>query len=590
MLKGTLDDFTLPDIFRLMSYSKKTGRLDVERQAGTGKVFFREGDVYYAESSLSRDPIGQKLLRSGSITESQLRKALDEQAASGDRIGQILVSSGAVEEQDLEAAVRMQIEDAIFDLLRWELGEFDWEPGAEVEAEVPLSVSVENLIMEASRRLDELEVMKRKVPSFNSIPAMVPRPPEGAAEINITPQEWRVLVLVDGVRSVEDIAEIVGVDRFEGMRVLYGLASAGLIEVTGEAEEVAAEEDLAAEEPGEAAFDDETADPTEAVADGSSEVEASFSEPALPEIEVEETPEQDETSENYDITSEFDTASEAEQESQEDDEAVEPYDPSASLYDADDLESEIQPEVLTESQLEEELHPSGTAFLDDGDVLDDEADDPPSALDDATAVFDDPAAHTEVTTYEPSGLDALEAELAGQAETAEPAAAEAADLDLGIPSTDEDPTDEGESQRADVSDQDWLHGGEVELDGFGSPSDTSVTDAFLNELLQDAQQATPPAEGHETEPEPDVQAEFQPGQDAVAADTEDEEAPFLDRAAAVRELAGLFDDDEPRPRAVLSSPRPSSDDAGNEKRKRVEDDEQVTKGLIARLINGVKGL
>jgi len=29
MLKGTLDDFTLPDMFRLMSFSKKTGRLDV---------------------------------------------------------------------------------------------------------------------------------------------------------------------------------------------------------------------------------------------------------------------------------------------------------------------------------------------------------------------------------------------------------------------------------------------------------------------------------------------------------------------------------------------------------------------------------
>ena len=38
MLKGTLDDFTLPDVFRLMSFAKKTGCVDVVRSAGAGLV------------------------------------------------------------------------------------------------------------------------------------------------------------------------------------------------------------------------------------------------------------------------------------------------------------------------------------------------------------------------------------------------------------------------------------------------------------------------------------------------------------------------------------------------------------------------
>jgi hypothetical protein len=83
MLKGTLDDFTLPDVFRLMSFAKKTGRVDIVRSAGQGKVFFRDGEVYYAESSLSKEPLGQKLVRARSITDGQLMKALDEQASSG---------------------------------------------------------------------------------------------------------------------------------------------------------------------------------------------------------------------------------------------------------------------------------------------------------------------------------------------------------------------------------------------------------------------------------------------------------------------------------------------------------------------------
>src|SRR5688500_3390399 len=104
MLKGTLDDFTLPDVFRLMSFAKKTGCLDVVRSAGQGKVYFRDGEVYYAESSLSKEPLGQKLVRSRAISESQLMKALDQQASSKERLGGVLVNSGLVTTEQLESA------------------------------------------------------------------------------------------------------------------------------------------------------------------------------------------------------------------------------------------------------------------------------------------------------------------------------------------------------------------------------------------------------------------------------------------------------------------------------------------------------
>ena len=247
MLKGTLDDFTLPDIFRLMSLSKKTGQLEVQRSAGSGKVFFRDGEVYFAESSLSKEPLGQKLVQMKVVTEGQLRKALDQHASEGKRLGQVLLETGMVTEDDVMTAVRQQIEDAAFDLLRWELGEFIWEPGVETEPEVPIFVSVENLIMEASRRLDELEVIQRKIPSGETVLAMAATPPQGAVEINITPNEWQILVLVNGHRSVDEIAEFTGMDQFAAMKVLYGMVSAGLIEVPGR-EDVEVE-DLPASEP-----------------------------------------------------------------------------------------------------------------------------------------------------------------------------------------------------------------------------------------------------------------------------------------------------------------------------------------------------
>lgn len=231
MFTGTLDDFTLPEIFRLLSQSGRTGRLDVTRSAGAGAVFFRDGDVYYAQSTLSTERLGRHLVRAHAITETQLRRALDEHATTKRRIGDILRAHGVLSEEQLQAAIRSQIEDAAFDLLRWEAGEFSWVGGAATEVEVPIAVSVENLIMEAARRIDELEVIRRRIPSGDAVLAMSPTPPEGALEINIAPDEWRVLVTIDGTRSVDEIAAALRFEEFELLKILYGLMAAGLVEL-----------------------------------------------------------------------------------------------------------------------------------------------------------------------------------------------------------------------------------------------------------------------------------------------------------------------------------------------------------------------
>lgn len=230
MLKGTLDDFTLPDIFRLTALANKTGRLEVERRNGSGRIYFRNGEVYHAESTKSKERLGRKLTRSGWITDRQLQRAIVEHEQTGRRVGEILVEHGAVDEEQIEWAVRSQIEDGVFDLLRWDLGAFVWEPDVEIEVEVPLTVTVENLIIEASRRLDEISQIKKKIPSADVVLAMAARPPAGAHQINITSEEWQVLVLVDGHRTVEDIATTTGAEAYQTTRLLFGLMNAGLIE------------------------------------------------------------------------------------------------------------------------------------------------------------------------------------------------------------------------------------------------------------------------------------------------------------------------------------------------------------------------
>jgi hypothetical protein len=198
MLKGTLQDFTLPEILRLISSAQRTGRLTVTRNGCEVDVFFHEGAVCRAQHSRDRPRVG----------------------AGGD------VSS------DLEGAAELTaIEDCVCELMGWESGEFSWEGRREAEPDAVFRVTIEGLIAEGARRLAELELLKQKIPSPGSVLAMAPAPPQGADEVKLNDSEWRILALVDGDRSVGEIGALANLDDLSSARVLSRLVSAGLVEV-----------------------------------------------------------------------------------------------------------------------------------------------------------------------------------------------------------------------------------------------------------------------------------------------------------------------------------------------------------------------
>ena len=185
MLTGTLDDFTLADVLRLVAGARRTGGLAVDREEGAGDLYFRDGVVSRAVPRYER--------------------------------------------RTAPASPRSAVEELTFDLMRWGRGEFRWTPDAPALDGPEAGIDVDELLREVSRRLDELTEIQSLVPSEEAVLTMAPQPPEGAVQINITPAEWRVLVLVDGHRSVAEVAATAGLDDLEAMRLLYGLASAGLV-------------------------------------------------------------------------------------------------------------------------------------------------------------------------------------------------------------------------------------------------------------------------------------------------------------------------------------------------------------------------
>lgn len=165
-LVGRLEDLALPDIFQIISLSKKTGTLIVRSRKGTGMVVFLNGQVIQAASDSIRDSLGNILVSQGMLNESALSKALALQKKETDKpLGMILMEQGAVPAQTLESVIRKQIEEIIYDLLAWEEGFFNFELGEvapkdkiEIDTQEFLlksGISAEYLLMEGTRILDE---------------------------------------------------------------------------------------------------------------------------------------------------------------------------------------------------------------------------------------------------------------------------------------------------------------------------------------------------------------------------------------------------------------------------------------------------
>ena len=236
LLQGNLKEFSLPNIFQLVKMSAQSGALTIRREEEWGKIFFRNGLIYYAFSVPQHLPLGERLVKAGAVSAEQLKDALAAQKKSGEgaRIGTILLNEGAIDRSTLETAVREQIQDAAFDFFSWSDGAFEFGADEHVtDEDIFVEMNVENVIMEGCRRIDEWELIFEHLGSLERVPhlAFSERVVE-RGELTLTSEEWRVIVHIDGRADINTILRDSGLDRFHGAKIIYSLFSGGLITVS----------------------------------------------------------------------------------------------------------------------------------------------------------------------------------------------------------------------------------------------------------------------------------------------------------------------------------------------------------------------
>jgi hypothetical protein len=233
-IQGPLRELGVHDVFQLLDLGKKTGRLRVtsDLRHNEGTIWFHEAAVVAATIKSNPHLLGQQLLKAGRVGSEDLARAQAAQEG-GDRrrIGEILVSLGALSARELTAQVRSQIEEVVFTMLNWSEGHFVFEeisPEA-IPTEAEVRISVEALLLEAARRIDEWSRIRAKIPHLGVVPRLAAVQESEPGSLVLTPFEWRVLAGADGGRDLQAIAMSLGEPEFDVARALFGLVLAGVV-------------------------------------------------------------------------------------------------------------------------------------------------------------------------------------------------------------------------------------------------------------------------------------------------------------------------------------------------------------------------
>ena len=234
-LQGNIERFTLPEILQLIASGRKSGTLGIQRDDSIVMVYFKQGNIIYGYGPRQTYHLGQLLKDRGVISARQLEDAIRIQAQTENskRLGEILVARRFIDRADLEAVVTQQVEQLLYSLLSWTSGSFKfYEDQFPTDEEIVVNLSVENVILEGLRRIDEQNMISETLPDLSAVYTISASQGGRTRNVALEAAEWNIMALVDGHRTFEQVAEASPMDREETLKKLARLKLAGLITKT----------------------------------------------------------------------------------------------------------------------------------------------------------------------------------------------------------------------------------------------------------------------------------------------------------------------------------------------------------------------
>jgi hypothetical protein len=198
------------------------GELVVFDGPGMRSLYFEQGHVVGATTTLPEERLGQVLYRFGVLTREQVAACLE--AAVTGPFGEAAVRLGFVQRETLLQHMARQTEEIFYGALRVGQGMFYFlEPFDDHQLSSRQMLPIASLIREGVRRMHETRFFRARIPSPLHVPAHVP------GRVPSQPDPSGVYGAIDGKRSVSEIGRVLRESEFVVTRTLFQLVQRGLV-------------------------------------------------------------------------------------------------------------------------------------------------------------------------------------------------------------------------------------------------------------------------------------------------------------------------------------------------------------------------
>ncbi|MDZ7832398.1 MAG: DUF4388 domain-containing protein [Desulfobacterales bacterium] len=230
-LTGNLETFELSALLRMLAYEQRTGRLVIKSETNTVQVFLHDGDIVFATETRKNNRLGELMKENGLISQQVLDECLTLSLKKKERLGKTLVEQGYLSLERLNAFLLKQAENTVYNVLLWGTGKFEYmDAPLNLKGAIEYKLDTMNILLDASRRIEEMGILKKQIPSDAAIPKISGQT-GGRGEIKLKADEWRILSLLNGQATVRQIFDKSGFDDFTAYQILNSLISSGRVKV-----------------------------------------------------------------------------------------------------------------------------------------------------------------------------------------------------------------------------------------------------------------------------------------------------------------------------------------------------------------------
>jgi hypothetical protein len=234
-MKGELGLFSAAEIMQLISVQEKSGVLQVRSKGRTAVLFFDCGKIVSARDrrQSTSDPFLTYLLENGQITIDDLHRIIDVKKQQGGDTIEIMLSEQMADEAKIGDWLSSHAQQIVANIVKWEIGSYEFAATCDGMPDKRLGkpLRLEPLLMEALRRKDEVEQIRRFLPGLET--RLDIAEPDYQA-LPLEPEDMAALKLVDGARTIDQIIEESSADEVETLDILEKLFTLGIIAIAAE--------------------------------------------------------------------------------------------------------------------------------------------------------------------------------------------------------------------------------------------------------------------------------------------------------------------------------------------------------------------